>query len=150
MTIDEKLFRKNIVVIGGHFGTKITEPILRIYYQHLNQYLDQDEFLRAVELAVIKIPCKSGLPSPEKLVELIQEEEEEEEEVKAIIEWNTILNISARWKPENLAYLSQRGRIALDAIGGLEIVAFYEGSLDKFEEQFIHIYCQVLPRMLKL
>lgn len=136
--IDKTLFQEELAELGQHYGAEITKRILKIYYKHLNEHLNQEEFVEAIELAVIKIPCRFRLPSPEELVELIQGDKE----VKAITEWRSVVNAAARGSHEKLAYLSSRALVALDGIGGLDMVSNYEGSLDKLEKQFIQIYCQ--------
>ncbi|MBN3925625.1 hypothetical protein [Nostoc sp. NMS4] len=113
--IEESLFLERFEEIAGHFGYRMTEPVVRIYYKHLSENLTQEEFIEAAERSMIEFPVRRQLPSPKEIVELILGSRES----KALLEWQMILQAASRNDNESLAYLSNRGHIALGAIGAL-------------------------------
>lgn len=144
--IDESLFDERFAVIAAHFGYNITTPVAKIYYNHLNENLTTDEFIEATQRTMVEFPVRRQLPSPKEIVELIKGSLES----KALQEWQTILQAASRNDSESLAYLSNRGHIALSAIGGLNVVAYHEGSLQWIQKDFIQVYCQCSDRDVKV
>lgn len=136
--IEESLFLARFEEIAAHFNYRMTEPVVKVYYKHLSQNLTTDEFMEAAERSLIEFPVRRQLPSPKEIVELIKGSLES----KALQEWQMILQAASRNDSESLTYLSNRGHIALGAIGGLNVVAYHEGSLQWIQKDFIQVYCQ--------
>ncbi len=143
---DRTIFIDQIKPIAIHYKHEMSEPILKIYYEHLSENLTEEEFIQAMKQSVVKLPAYRGLPSAEQFVELILGSRES----KALQEWQIILQAASRNDSEALTYLSNRGHIALSGIGGLNIVAFHEGSLQWIQKDFIQLYCQCSDRDVKV
>ncbi|MFW9265188.1 hypothetical protein, partial [Nostoc sp. CALU 546] len=123
--IEQSLFLERFEEIAVHFGYKVTAPVAKIYYEHLSENLTTEEFIQAAQRSMVEFPVRRQLPSPKEIVELILGTRES----KALQEWQMILQAASRNDSESLVYLSNRGHIALSAIGGLNVVAYHEGSL---------------------
>lgn len=144
--LEEQKFKQYFELIANHYKHEVSPPILKIYYEHLSENLTEEEFMQAMKQSVVKFPFYKGLPSAGQFVELILGSRES----KALEEWQIILQASSRNDSESLAYLSNRGHIALSGIGGLNIVAFHEGSLQWIQKDFIQLYCQCSDRDVKV
>ena len=144
--IEQSLFLERFEEIAVHFGYEVTEPIAKIYYEHLSENLTTEEFIQAAQRSMVEFPVRRQLPSPKEIVELILGSRESH----ALEEWQIILQAASRNDSEALTYLSNRGHIALSGIGGLNVVAFHEGSLQWIQKDFIQLYCQCSDRDVKV
>ena len=111
---EENSFNDQFKAIAKHYKYEISAPILKIYYEHLSKNLTTEEFMEALKQAVVKLPVYKGLPSPEQIVELILGSRQS----LALQEWQMIVQAASRNDTEALVYLSNRGHVALSAIGG--------------------------------
>jgi hypothetical protein len=124
--------------IATHYRHEMSAPILKIYYEHLSKNLTETELMEALKKVVIKFPVQKGLPSPEQIVNIIVAPREE----MALKEWQMIVKACSNNDRNQLAYLSNRGHIALLTIGGFDAVAYEEGSLHWLQKDFTQFYCQ--------
>lgn len=143
---EENSFNIRFKAIAGHYKHEMSPAILKIYYEHLSENLTEEEFIQAMKQSIVKLPFYKGLPSAEQFVDLIKGSRES----KALQEWQMIVQAASRNDNEALAYLTNRGHIALSAIGGLNVVAYHEGGLQWIQKDFIQVYCQCSDNDVKV
>ncbi|BAY28151.1 hypothetical protein NIES2100_79800 (plasmid) [Calothrix sp. NIES-2100] len=149
LNLDEKIFVEQFKILAKHYKYEIHPTIAKIYYKYLSENFSNEEFLQVVEMALIQIPTRMGLPSAQELVDLMKGSRT----AQGLLEWQAIRQAAAANDPNMLAYLSKRAHIALSAIGGLETVALTETrKLEWVQKDFLAVYTQsgnVDARMLK-
>lgn len=136
--LEESLVNGHLSLLAEYYKQDISPPIAKIFYRYLAENLNEAEFLEAIQLVIETMPPKKGMPSPVEIVELIRGSKQ----AKAYEEWQIIVKASAANDVDQLAYLSTRGHVALNAIGGLGAVAYHEGSLNWLQKDFVTVYCQ--------
>lgn len=133
--ISAKTFESAIAILQEYFGKQI-QPVaaILVWRDYLSENLDDEELKQAVKTAIIE--CKF-MPSPKELVEFVNGGKE----AKAMQEWQAILRSAAtNTQP---SYLSNRGVVALQAVGGLRAIAIAEDSRrNQLERSFVTVYCQ--------
>lgn len=130
--LDQTIFEKTFKTLANHYAYDASLAITKIYYDYLSANLEEDEYLQAMELAVLHHPVAMKLPSPVEIVELIRGSKQ----AKAYQEWQIIIKASYSNNVDELSALSTRGHIALNAIGGLSAVAYHEGGLQWLQKDF--------------
>jgi hypothetical protein len=146
--ISKQKFKEAISTLEIYFDKKIQpQTAIIIWFNHLDQSLTDEELDDAVEQAVIKCrPHPSFMPTPEELVGFVKGGRE----IKALQEWQLVMCAAARQDESQLAYISQRGRVALHAIGGLRTVGLAEEyKRNQLEKSFITVYCQCADKDAK-
>lgn len=113
-----------------------SQSVLALWRSYFSEELTEQEFLTAVRYVCLNFDF---LPAPARFVEYIHGGNE----AKALQEWQMVLKASARGDQEQLAYLSDRGRVALQAIGGLHAVGAAEDfQRQRMEKSFVTVFCQ--------
>jgi hypothetical protein len=138
--ITQEKFEKAIAVLQTYFSKQIQpESALAIWQEYLSDNLTDDELTQSVKQAIIQCrPHPSFMPTPKELVAFVNGGKE----AQAIREWQDVLS-AASGRKEAIAYLSARGKVALNAIGGLNAVSLAEERLrEKMEKNFTTIYSQ--------
>ena len=135
--IEQNIFHERFQVIAAHYGYEVTPPVSKVYYNHLSDNLSTEEFVEATEKAMIQFPVRMKLPSPQEIVEIIVGSKEP----MALQEWQMIVKATSHNDRNQLAYLSNRGHIALSAIGGFDAVGYEEGTLKWLQKSFTQVYC---------
>jgi hypothetical protein len=135
MISDEK-FQRGINILQQHFSRTLIPEAIAIWKEYLNDQLDDSEFAQAIKECILG--CEF-FPTAKKLAEFINGGKE----VKALQEWQVVILASSRGDEGQLAYLSQRGRVALHAVGGLRVVGMAEEyQRQRIEKSFVTVYCQ--------
>jgi hypothetical protein len=121
------------------------EDIKALYLQHFRENLTDDEFLEAVKYIILH---SRFMPTAGDIVEYIHGGKE----AKGIQEWQGILTASGKHekeRQESLAYLSDRARVALRALGGINTlrlaISHAQNALveqQRMEKKFLTVYCQ--------
>jgi hypothetical protein len=134
--IEQKIFDYGIELLDSYFGKKLNEAVQGIWFEYLDEKLTSEEFLAAVKNSLLR---SRFMPTASELVEFIHGSKE----AKALQEWQSVLLAASRGDESQLAYISQRGRVALHAIGGLKTVGLAEEyRRSQLEKSFITVYCQ--------
>lgn len=132
--LSEKIFNYGIDLLEQNYDRKLPSPIKLIWREYLSEYLIDAEFVDAVKYVILH---SRFMPTPSELVEHIHGSKE----VQAIQEWQLALQISRDGGTE--VYLSERGKIALKAIGGLHQLGLAdEYTRQHKEKSFIKVFCQ--------
>jgi hypothetical protein len=143
--LDENRFKSGISLLEQNYDRNLTEAIRRIWFQYLNEHLNDEEFLTAVKYIILH---SRFMPTASELVDHIYGSKE----ARGIQEWQTILTASGKHekeRQESLAYLSDRARVALRALGGINAlnlaISHAQNALieqQRMEKKFITVYCQ--------
>lgn len=135
--LNYKKFKSGLSLLEQNYDRTLTDAIEKIWFQYLDEHLTDEEFLTAVKHVIIH---SRFMPTPAELVEHIHGSKE----AQALQEWQLVLKASARGgAQEQLAYLSDRGRVALQAIGGLHAVGAAEDfQRQRMEKSFVTVFCQ--------
>lgn len=138
--ITDAKFERGITLLQQHFNRTLSDDAIAIWREFLDDNLGDEEFAQAIKEAILSCDF---FPTAKKLVEFAAGSLE----VAAIQQWQIVVTAatttSETWVKELLGSLSERSRMALQAIGGLEAVAISdEWLLKKLEKQFATVYCQ--------
>lgn len=135
--LSEKVFNYGIDLLEQNHDRKLPPAIKLIWREYLDENLADSEFVSAVKHSILH---SRFMPTASDLVEHIHGGRE----AKAIQEWQSILQASGKVEGEELlAYLSIRGKVALQAIGGLHKVGLAEEyQRQRMEKNFVTVYCQ--------
>lgn len=138
--INAETFRKHMGLLAEHYQAKKIQPaILGIYKKHLDKNLTEPQFVESVEMAVIKYPVRHGLPSAQELVDLVRGTLE----LQAMEEWQIIIRACSTMNYEHITYISNRARVGLSAIGGMESLGnCTREELIWKQKDFLKVYCQ--------
>lgn len=130
-------FDYGLDLLHQNYDRQLTDDIKDIWRDYLDENLNDKEFLGAVRHAIIH---SRFMPTVGELVGYIHGEKE----VKALQEWALIVDAAGRGdSEERLAYLTERSKIALKAIGGIQSVGLANAfDLSRLEKKFISVYCQ--------
>lgn len=135
--ISLSVFRSGIDLLCSHFNRPLLEPVAAIWKEYLDSELNDAEFGEAIKHAILH---HQFFPTAGQLVDAIKSSKE----VRALQEWQVVLQASATLNPDGIAYISDRARVALQAIGGLQRIGLAENwERGQLEKNFIAVYCQV-------
>ena len=112
MTIDKTVFRELMGELETYYKKEFTSFVLGVWYKHLNARLTTEQFIAAVESAIVS---KTFIPTPEELIEGVLGNVE----VLAMKDWDLCLRASAARDKTILEGMSAQGQAALQLIGGL-------------------------------
>jgi hypothetical protein len=133
--IDQKVLTTKLLLIAKHFQKDLLPEVMSVWAEYLNAELNTDEFEQAVKEVILH---SRFFPTAGEFVEKIKGNKE----AQAIREWQSVVTAAAG-REEAIAYLSTRGKVALQAIGGLRAIALAEDRLrEKLEKNFIAVHCQ--------
>lgn len=142
MIADAK-FERGITLLQQHFNRTLSEDVIAIWREYLDDTLDDEEFTQAIKEAILS--CEF-FPTAKKLAEFVNGSKE----AKASQEWQSVILAANRGDESQLAYISQRGRVALHAIGGLKTVGLAEEyKRNQLEKSFVTVYCQCTEKDAK-
>lgn len=141
--ITKEIFNYGMELLACHFGKELDDRVKGIWFTYLDEELQSEEFLSSVKHSLLH---SRFMPTAGELVEFIQGGKQS----KALIEWQSVLKASARADESMIAYLSTRGKVALQALGGLRVVGAAEvKDRDRMERNFVTVYCQCSDRDAK-
>jgi hypothetical protein len=133
--IDQKVLTTKLLLIAKHFQKDLLPEVMSVWAEYLNAELTTDEFEQAVKEVILH---SRFFPTAGEFVEKIKGNKE----AQAIREWQSVVTAAAG-REEAIAYLSTRGKVALQAVGGLRVIALSEERpREKLEKNFIAVYCQ--------
>jgi hypothetical protein len=141
--LSKKALLNGLRLLELHFNKELNQEIIPIWYEFLNRELSEDEFFLGVKEAILE--CQF-FPTAKQLVEFAQMGNE----TKSMYEWRMVIVPAAVMgsldgKNYLLNQLSQRGRIALQLIGGIDKVGLTEEKwLDNLSKEFKKAYCQTI------
>ncbi len=144
MAISIKAFDQGLKLLEMNYERELPEPIKNIWFQHLDQHLTDEEFLSAVKHLILN---NRFMPTANELVE----QAHGTKEVRATEEWQMVIKAAQQWHSmgisergsEALAYLSDRAKTALQAVGGIHAIAVADSyRLGHLERSFTRVYCQ--------
>lgn len=134
--ISDAKFQRGIGLLQQHFNRNLTAEAIAIWREFLDDNLNDEEFTQAIKEAILG--CEF-FPTARKLVEFVNGGKESQ----ALREWQTIIRAVARADESQLAYISIRGRVALQAVGGINTVgAADDKGRDNLQRQFTTVFCQ--------
>lgn len=135
--ISDAIYSRGMQLLAENYDRKLPDSISVIWRKHLNENLTDAEFLEAVTHSILH---SRFMPTAGELVGFVQSGKE----VKALEEWQFILKASRNCQDlSQLAYLSDRAKLALRLIGGLEKVGYAEDyQRNRMEKSFCTIYAQ--------
>lgn len=137
--ISDDVFKRGISLLQKHFEWEIDADILAVWRTYLNSELNDAEFMQAAMHTVLHVPFRFRTTAGE-LVEIVKGKKE----ATAIQEWRAVLDASGHSDAqERLCYLSDRGKVALQAIGGVYgLGRTEERERQRLEKQFISVHVQ--------
>lgn len=134
MTIDAQVFAQLLGELEAYYKREFTPLVKRIWFKHLSERLSTEEFIAAVEQAIIS---KQFMPSPQDLVEVVKGDAE----TLALQEWDLCVRAAARDDREMLSGLSSQGRAALHLVGGLyKLGMATESDLPWLKKEFVSVW----------
>lgn len=135
--LSQETFEYGLDLLSQNYDRQLTEDIKDIWRSHLDENLNDKEFLGAVRHAIIH---SRFMPTVGSLVDQIRGDKE----VKALQEWGFVVDAAGKGNAkELLVYLTDRAKIALDAIGGVEAVGLANTfDRQRLEKKFVSIYTQ--------
>lgn len=134
MTIDKQVFSQMIGELQAYYKREFTPFAQRAWYKHLSDRLTTDQFIQAIESAIIS---KQFMPTPEEIVEMICGTPENQ----AYQEWDLCLKAASRNDKTMLNTLSPQGQSALHLIGGLyKLGQMQEDKLEWVKKEFVAIW----------
>ncbi len=139
--ISQQAFDSCMILLMKHFEKQLDPTILEIWKDELDQHLTDDEFREAGRQLILYFEqrYRGHFPTAKQLLNVINSSKE----VKSLQEWQLVLQAASRQDESQLAYISQRGHLALHAIGGLQAVGLAEEyRRNQLEKSFVAIYCQ--------
>lgn len=139
--ISQEVFDDCMILLMKHFEKQLDPTVLDAWKDELDQHLTDDEFAEAGRQLILYFEqrYKGHFPTIKQLLDVINGHKE----AKALQEWQSVILAASRGDESQLAYISQRGRVALHAIGGLRTVEMAEEyRRNQLEKSFITVYCQ--------
>lgn len=138
LSLSLQAFQTGMNLLAMNYNRQLPEPILLIWRDYLERELTDEEFIEAVKHTILH---SRFMPTAGELVEFVKSGKE----ARAIQEWQIILQASRRNDSDSLSELSDRGRVALAAVGGVYQLGMAEDSFvrQRMEKNFITVYCQV-------
>lgn len=140
--ISDDRFNEGLDLLESHYSKSLSEDVIGIWREYLDNELDDKQFITAVKEAILS--CEF-MPTPKKLVEMATKSLE----VKAMEEWSQVVKwsgYSREHQQKAMSSFSDRCRMALQIVGGLGVVGFAENyELARLEKKFVLAYCQCSP-----
>lgn len=102
MTVDTQVFVQLLSELETYYKREFTPFVKQIWFRHLSERLSTEEFITAVEQAIVS---KQFMPSPQELVEVVKGDAE----TLALQEWDLCAKAAARGDREMLRGLSSGG-----------------------------------------
>ena len=134
MTVDTQVFAQLLGELEAYYKREFTPFVKQIWFKHLSDRLTTEEFIAAVEQAIV---CKQFMPSPQELVEVVKGDAE----TLALQEWDVCVKAAARGDREMLKGLSSGGRSALHLVGGLHKLGMAsEEDLRWLKKEFVSVW----------
>ena len=112
MTVDAKVFVQLLSELEAYYKREFTPFVKQIWFKHLSDRLSTEEFIAAVEQAIVS---KQFMPSPQELVEVVKGDAE----TNALQEWDLCVKAAARDDREMLSGLSDARPIGITSDWGL-------------------------------
>ena len=112
MTVDAKVFVQLLSELEAYYKREFTPFVKQIWFRHLSDRLSTEEFIAAVEQAIVS---KQFMPSPQELVEVVKGDAE----TNALQEWDLCVKVAARDDREMLSGLSDARLIGIASDWGL-------------------------------
>jgi hypothetical protein len=118
--LNQQLFMQAMEQFMAYYGKSLIENKLayQAWYKYLSKHLTDEDFVRALEIAIEKFEF---MPSPEKLVEAVKGSQE----ALAYEEWNLCTHAVKIGSAENLL-LSAQAEKALSCVGGFHYLTTIE------------------------
>lgn len=144
--ISDDVFQRGIALLQKHFEWEIDPTILAVWRTYLNAELNDAEFMQAAMHTVVHVPYRFRTTAGE-LVAIVRGGKE----AVAIQEWRSVLDASGHSDAqERLCYLSDRGKVALQAVGGIYgLGRADERERQRLEKQFISVHAQCSKRDMR-
>lgn len=139
--ISNQVFDDGIALLMRHFEKQLDPTVLELWKDELDQHLTDDEFAEAGRQMILYFEqrFKGHFPTVKQLLDVVNGSKE----AKALQEWQLVIRAASCQNENQLAYISQRGRVALHAIGGLRAVGMAEDiRRNQLEKSFVIVYCQ--------
>lgn len=134
--IDPIVFKNKLTIISNHFDRKLQPEVITVWLKYLNNELTTQEFEEASDQILIS---SRFFPTAQDFVEKVKGAKE----ARAAQEWQQILTAAARNDQEAIVYLSNRAKVALRVIGGLNEVGYADDNKrGRLEKNFTTVYCQ--------
>ena len=134
MTVDTQVFVQLLGELETYYKREFTPFVKQIWFRHLSERLSTEEFIAAVEQAIV---FKQFMPSPQELVEVVKGDAE----TNALTEWDLCVKAAARDDREMLSGLSSGGRSALHLVGGLHKLGMAtEEDLRWLKKEFVSVW----------
>ena len=146
--ISQQSFDDGMSLLMKHFERQLDPAVLGIWMDELDEQLTDDEFTEAGRLLILNFEqrYRGHFPTAKQLLDVINSPKE----VKALQEWQSVILAASRGDESQLTYISQRGRVALSAIGGLRAVGVAEEyKRNQLEKSFITVHCQCTDKDAK-
>lgn len=143
--ITDQIFEQGMNLLMSHFEKQLNPLVLALWKDELDEFLSSEEFTKAVKQLILYFEqrFKGHFPTVKHILDIVNGSKE----AKALQEWQSVLLAASRQDESQLAYISQRGRVALQAIGGLRVVGLAEEyRRSQLEKSFVTVYCQCSDR----
>lgn len=141
--LSNQAFQAGMSFLAMNYDRNLPDPILMIWREYLDRELSDDEFLESVKHSILH---SRFMPTAGELVDFIKSGKE----ARAIQEWQIILQACRRRDYSALTSLSDRGRAALQSVGGVhQIELTEERQYPGIEKKFSISYCQLSERDTK-
>ena len=132
--IDKQVFQELIAELENYYKREFTPFAQRAWYKHLNTHLSTEQFIEAVESAIVS---KQFMPTPAEIVEMMCGTPENQ----AAIEWDLCIKAACRNDRTMLDGLSPQGQSALHLIGGFyKLGQTQEDKLEWVKKEFVSIW----------
>jgi hypothetical protein len=139
--ISQEAFYDGMGLLMVHFEKQLDPVVLGIWKEELDQHLSDEEFAEAGRQLILFFEqrFKGHFPTAKHILDVINGSRE----AKALQDWQKVLTAASCGDEEQLFYISHRGRVALQAIGGLKTVGMAEDyKRTHLEKSFVTVYCQ--------
>lgn len=134
MAIDPKVFSQLVDELQTYYKREFTPFVQRVWYKHLSAQMTTEEFVNAIEQAIVS---KQFMPTPDELVESVRGDSE----VLALTDWELCLKAAARADRVMIQSLSPQGQSALHLIGGLNALGMAtEDRLPWIKKEFVGVW----------
>lgn len=132
--IDKQIFQELIAELENYYKREFTPFAQRAWYKHLSFRLTTDQFIQAIESAIIS---KQFMPTPSELIEMVCGNGD----TQALTEWDLCVKAAARGDKTILACLTPQGQSALHLIGGLhKLGQMQEDKIEWVKKEFVAIW----------
>lgn len=137
MTLDKVVFADLLDEMASYFGRTVTPFVKKAWYKALSGKLTTEQFIQAVEHAVT---TREFMPTAEGLLEAVKGAVG----VIALEEWEKCLAAACRGDREVVSSLSEAGKVALRAVGGIHGLGQSEEKDQQWlQKKFVDIWKSV-------